>query len=419
MIQDQPKRLTKALFFFFAVFVFGSTFSIALAQSMLGIALLLFIIVAIRERHQPFVKNLKWFYIFAALYVGWLILSGFVNGTPVKSLLIIREEWLFLIVPIGVYLMQYEPYRGRLIAVLAAGVFLFSLYALIQYSTGANWGSSHILAEAPKFGYRVQGTFSTRLTFGNYYGTAAMFLIGYVAISGRGVSSRMRWVYVAIAIIALIGTLLTFSRGPILAAVASLVVLALLMGRRYWLPVIISIAAMGILAMTVPGISDRFRGGAVNDLNPDYEGGRLFIWNNSLKIIEDNPVFGVGQGNFYDVYKSMLRPDIPEYRQLTHAHNDILNVAAIGGLPDLVFFLAMWAAVLSLFWRGLRISDLSEMDRRLSMAAFLGSVMFFLTSMIEATFADEEVRQLLMFVWAVGLSVWYKGRITDAEASTQ
>jgi len=28
--------------------------------------------------------------------------------------------------------------------------------------------------------------------------------------------------------------------------------------------------------------------------------------------------------------------------------------------------------------------------------------------MTEATFSDEEVRQMLMFVWAIGLAVWYK-----------
>ena len=59
------------------------------------------------------------------------------------------------------------------------------------------------------------------------------------------------------------------------------------------------------------------------------------------------------------------------------------------------------------------------MDRRLSLAAFIGSVMFFLTSLIEATFADEEVRQLLMLIWAVGLGIWYKRQYMGADDGGQ
>ena len=414
MIYDEPNRLTRALFLFFAIFVFSSTFSIALSQTMLGISLVLFIIVAIRGKHSPCVGNLKLFYLFAALYVLWLVISAFVNGTAVKSLLIIREEWLFLIIPTGVYLVQYERFRRRTIAVLASGVFIISLYALIQYATGVNWFKSYLPAPAPTFGYRVQGTFSTRLTFANYYGTAAMFLIGYAVVSGKALSLRARRLYVGIAVLAILVSLLTFSRGVVLATVVALIIVALLMGKRYWVPAVSLIVVLAVLVAVVPGVSERFKGGAINDLNPDYEGGRLFIWKHSLKMIEDNPVFGVGQGNFYYVYKSMLRPDIPKYRQLAHAHDDMLNVAAVGGLPDLAFYLAMWAVALSMFWRGFRDAALSEMDRRVSLAAFIGSIMFFLTSLIEATFADEEVRQLLMLIWAIGLGIWYKRQNTAA-----
>jgi hypothetical protein len=43
-------------------------------------------------------------------------------------------------------------------------------------------------------------------------------------------------------------------------------------------------------------------------------------------------------------------------------------------------------------------------------ASLLGSAAFAVTSLFEATFADEEVRQLLMFVWALGLASVYQER---------
>ena len=41
-------------------------------------------------------------------------------------------------------------------------------------------------------------------------------------------------------------------------------------------------------------------------------------------------------------------------------------------------------------------------------AALLASLVFLASSVTEATFSDEEPRALLMFVWAAGLTVWYK-----------
>jgi O-antigen ligase len=177
------------------------------------------------------------------------------------------------------------------------------------------------------------------------------------------------------------------------------------------------VVALVLLVLTVPGITERYVDVVKNDLNPEYEGGRIFIWNNSLKIIEENPVFGVGQGNFYDVYRTYLRPDVPDCRRLTHAHNDMLNVAAISGVPGMVFFEAMWIAVFVSLWRSYRRPGLTEKQRRLVLAALMGSLLFWMGSQIEATFADEEVRQLLMFVWAAGLSVSYKPGMEFTEGS--
>jgi len=133
-------------------------------------------------------------------------------------------------------------------------------------------------------------------------------------------------------------------------------------------------------------------------------------------VIQENPIFGVGQGNFKAAYSSHLRVDIPEKRKHVHAHNDLLNVAAISGVPGAVFFLGMWLAALGYFWKGWRMRRKAEPDGTLALAALVGSVVFFVTSLFEATFADEEVRQMLMFIWAAGLWPRYKG--FDQEETT-
>jgi len=415
MTETTASRPRTILLVFFAVFVFTSAHSIALAQMSLGLALLTFIYVAIAQRHRPFVRSLRWFYIPAALYVAWLLPASLLGDTPSGSLSMAREEWLFLAVPAGVYLFRTERYRRVLVTVLASAVALVSLYALLQYVTGVNWFKEYELTAAPVFGYRVQGGFSHRLTFANYFGVAAMFLLGYAAPGGLDMSPRRRKLLATAGCLAMLVTILTFSRMAVAACVITLVLLAVLMGRRYWLPVVGLVVVLAVVIVVVPGIMDRYVDSVRNDLNPQYEGSRLFIWSHTAEIIGEHPLFGVGPGNFYEEYKSRLAPGVPAFRQLAHAHNDVLNVAAVAGIPGALFFELLWLLTVIHLWRGFRRGDLSDSQRRLSLAALLASVVFWLGALTEATFVDEEVRQMLMFTWAAGLSVWYKDNVTPED----
>ena len=410
MANRSHKYLETTLFLFFALFIFGSTFSIALAQMSLGVSLVLFLVLVVVARYKPFVSSLRWFYLFVALYIFWMLLSALVGPTPLRSILIIKEEWLFCAIPIGIFLFGRRQYRHKLVAAFAAGVMLVSIYGIIQHFTGVHLFNATPPRAAPDFGYMVCGRFSHSLTFGNYYGTAALFLAGLALAGGRQLSRQMRLFLISSSLLGMIATVLSYSRGPIAALAVGLVLLGLILGRRYLVYSLgtIAVAAVAILII-MPGLTARFSGKTEKDLGGVYEGGRVFIWKNSLRVIQENPVFGVGQGNFKAAYSSHLRADIPEKRKHAHAHNDLLNVAAISGVPGAVFFSGMWLVAVGYFWKGWRIRRKAEPDGTLALAALVGSVVFFVTSLFEATFADEEVRQMLMFIWAAGLWPWYKG----------
>ena len=417
MANRSHKYLETALFLFFALFIFGSTFSIALAQMSLGVSLVLFLILVVAARYNPFVPSLRWLYLFVALYVFWMLLSALVGPTPLRSILVIKEEWLFCAIPIGIFLFGRRQYRHKLAAAFAAGVMLVSIYGIIQHFTGIHLFNATPLRVAPDFGYLVCGNFSHSLTFGNYYGTAALFLAGLALAGHRQLSRQMRLFLISSSLLGMIATVLSYSRGAIAGMAIGLVLLGIILGRRYLVYSLgtIAVAAVAILII-MPGLTARFSGKTEKDLGGVYEGGRVFIWKNSLRVIQENPIFGVGQGNFKAAYSSHLRVDIPEKRKHVHAHNDLLNVAAISGVPGAVFFLGMWLAALGYFWKGWRMRRKAEPDGTLALAALVGSVVFFVTSLFEATFADEEVRQMLMFIWAAGLWPRYKG--FDQEETT-
>lgn len=407
--------LTLTLLAFYGLFVVASTFSIALAQVALGVALMLFVAEAIRRRYNPFAGDLRHFYIAVAAYVGWLLFSSLFSPTPVRSLVSVREDWLFTAVPIGVYLLHRKDWRLWIIRAFAIGVGIVSVYAIVQFFTGFDPFHDYPLVSAGDFGYRPRGNFGGRLTFANYYGTAGVFLLAW-GVGGASLLRRSwRRVHIAVGILALIGTVLSLSRGPIAAMIISLIIMAALRGRRTAVWAIAGLVVVIALAwVSLPGLANRFDQVRQRELSTEYEGSRLFIWSNSVKVIRDHPLVGVGISNFREEYTRHLRPDIEDERKHAHAHNDVLSIAANNGIPGTLLYIVMWIVVLRLLWRRAMDPD-DRAAKYYSRAALLASIMFLLSSITEATFADEEVRQMLMFIWAVGLWPW---RHADAEAAS-
>ncbi|MEW6412047.1 MAG: O-antigen ligase family protein [Candidatus Zixiibacteriota bacterium] len=417
MIKQHEKLLKDFLFFFFALFVFGSTFSIALAQIALGVSLVLFLVFVYTTKYQPIIENLRLFYIFIGAYIFWMFLAGLFGDTPFKSILIMKEEWLFCIIPIGIYLMNRESYRQKLVVVFAAGVGLFALYGLLQFFTGVHWFKSVAPNPGPELFYVIKGNFPSPMTFGNYFGTAAGFFAGVLAIGWMEMSKPLRWFYWAACALAVAATLGSYNRGAILGLFVALALLGILFNKK---KVLIGTGIAFLIGAAVvvnsPEAKYRLSAHLAKELNPQYEGGRVFIWNNALKIVSENPVFGVGQGNFRYEYEKLLPVDVEGIRKHVHAHNDFFNIAAIAGIPAALFFVGMWVTALSHFWRGFRQKKRFVGRRRHFVGALIGSTVFLVSSLTEATFADEEVRQMLMFIWAVGLWQWFEEKSTQDSA---
>lgn len=409
MSEARPDFWHKALFGFFALFIFGSTFSIALAQCSLGVALLLFLTIVIKERLRIFSGPLRLFYIFIALYVVWLLITSAMAEKALESMASTREEWLFWVVPITVYLFQYEKLRKWLVTVFFSGFLLVSLYGVLQHFTGVHWFKAETLNVVADGSVRISGNFSHPLSFGNYYVTAVSFFIGYATAKAKNMTNRRMLFILGAAAICLVAVVFTYSRGPVLATVVALLFLGLVLKRNYFWPVLGGIIVFLILVFSRPVLQERYTENIANDFSMERQEGRIYIWSKSLQIIRDNPLFGVGQGGFGKAYVKYLPPDSPWWRKYPHAHNDYLQIMAISGIPGLFIFGGLWVIVFRLLWRGYYRSDFSDEQRQLCQAALLASVAFFMTSLTECTFGDEEVRQMLMFVWGAGLSVYFFG----------
>ncbi len=408
--------LKDVLFAAYALFVFASVLSIAFAQIGLGLSIGIFLIGQVWWRANPFVGKLRPLYWAILAYIVWLLIAAAVSPDFMVGLNDMRGEWLFAAVPIGVFLLAERRYRRPLIVIFVIGVGMIALYGIIQHFTGVYWFKKVPPLPAGDDTYRIFGGFSTRITFGNYLATAAVFILTWTLLRFWDHPLWLRVSGLVATSFATLATVWTYSRGSLASIFVALGLAALTAGWKRAVGLIgLLILVLITLLVAAPQMADRIVTAGKNDLNPNYEGGRPYIWRHSIDMALEHPIFGVGPGFFPPNYAKRLPPDIADYRKLPHAHNDSLHLMAAAGIPGAVTFLAIWVILARLLWRGYRSGD--DEVRAYSGAALAASAAFFFTSLFEATFVDEEVRQMLMFAWAVGLWPWYKQVIENTPDS--
>jgi len=396
--------LDNLIFYFFSLFLFSSTFSIALSQIGLGLALIVFLTLAISRKKNFFEKELKYFYLAVGVYLLWNVIAALAGGTPFKSLIMLKEEWLFLAIPIAVHLMRQRIYSSALLMMLSAGMILVSIYAIVQHYTGWHWFRSWPLPIASDQTYYASGGFHHYLTFGNYFALAATFLLAYVLLQKEIVTKKLNLLFLSAAVLGLVSVVFSYSRMAVAALPLPILFIAYLKGRKWVYGGIVMVLIVTAVALIGIGeLSLKFTDGLFHDISKSNQSSRLFIWDKTFSMIKDNPLFGVGHGNFETAYAQLLDSSKGETLNRPHAHNDVIDKAAVTGIPGAIAYLLIWVA---LFWhlhQGWHNSELNRSKRIFCGAAAVGSVAFFMTSLTESTFSDEEVRQLLMFVWAAGL----------------
>jgi O-antigen ligase len=132
---------------------------------------------------------------------------------------------------------------------------------------------------------------------------------------------------------------------------------------------------------------------------------RLDAWKWSLQLIKNQPLFGVGPGNWkIEVlrYENQLNPT---YDYMYKAHNDYIEATAelglIGGVLYLSLFLWVLKVFLAYFKRDL---ELVERDTQFLFLSTLGIVYYSFDALFNFPADRPEIQVLLILYWAIGLS---------------
>lgn len=405
-------RLRELLRFCYMAFLFSAPWSISASQISLEFCILFYVLIIVTTGHNPFVRSLRSFYIVVALWWVWLVVAALAGPTPGRSLWLSRGEWLFFAVPIGAYLLRDTRHHTLLFSSLVAGMALVSVQGMAQFFFGVGWLASQPPEPAADIGYRVSGAFSGYVTFAAFFSVATTALVGYLAGSWRQLSQKHRYALTAMSVIGFVLTVMSLGRIALVALVTGLALVFFLAGGKRRLGAMASVVAALVLVLLVPGLRVWFAD-AITAETELRDSSRRFVWRGSVQIVEEHPWTGIGAGQFAGEYRAHVRStNIKEEKLVSHAHNDVLHFAAILGIPGALIYLALWVVTLRFFVRRV----MRQRDGP-SLAALGGSICLFVISMFHGVFVDEEVRALLMFLWAVGLAGEYNERGLEASAT--
>jgi O-antigen ligase len=299
----------------------------------------------------------------------------------------------------------WERLKVVLGAIVAIGI-VISLHALWQYATG-NLSRIGFISETGAVEYRVASTFAHPNQLAGFL--VVMVAVG-VALYGFFSSRVARAACLALVGLAVLATVVTYSRGALLALLALPLVYAGM--RRMW-P--LAVVAAAVIVLLAPGTwRDRVAG--IGDTSAPEIASRLDLWEAAGDIFEERPVAGVGLDGYGPAYVDLAegsRLHLRLYGEPVNAHNVYLNTLAEQGLIGGAALILLLAALIRLtlaLWR-----SANPLARTLGqMIAGVGAVLV-VHSIFDVTFKDQTTS---MFIWALIGAAAAALRIARTEAGS-
>ncbi|MBL9078719.1 MAG: putative O-glycosylation ligase, exosortase A system-associated [Planctomycetes bacterium] len=167
-------------------------------------------------------------------------------------------------------------------------------------------------------------------------------LLWYLGISERGLPVLKRATQVAV-FLTVVTVVLTHSRGGFLALCATALWIAWRSGKLFRAALALGVCGLLFLTLAPDHVLERL--GSINDKTESSRNARFIAWATAFRMIEGNPVFGVGMRNFQSRFLdySIVPPN--EGSPTYVAHNSYLQIWAESGSLAFVVYLLLLGSV--------------------------------------------------------------------------
>ncbi|MFZ5862718.1 MAG: putative O-glycosylation ligase, exosortase A system-associated [Nitrospirota bacterium] len=217
------------------------------------------------------------------------------------------------------------------------------LYALIVIHVGVGLeGLQGFYTESDRADRKgLKGTLSNFLGDTNDYSLAVNVIIPYAYFLGTAAQTRLaRWSLFGCVGLLTVASMFTFSRGGFLTLLVLSLHFVVKTRRRFGL-MAIGVVLMVVVAAVVPQTYwDRIEtiGSFQEDNNAQS---RFWAWKAGWNMAVDNPLLGMGPGNFVTGYRVKYKPPEARNRTLFTAHSVYFQIMGELGFVGLVLLIAL------------------------------------------------------------------------------
>jgi O-antigen ligase len=309
----------------------------------------------------------------------FLLLNIIASASGINHRESIKEFLKFAGIFAGISLLAFSPrpllvrYSSALIVISATITSFWFLY---------DWYFHPALFETEREWKRIYGPFGQLNILGTYIALSLPFAVHEYL---NAVKRHARILVTGAAILQTAVVLLSFSRSSLLAVTASLIILFLLMKELRVR--IFQVVGIGLLVSFVFVSPSRLleRVASVVNITESSNAKRLEYAQLAIKITKENPLWGVGTGNYKQAALKLSPEAINIYEM---AHNITLQLSAESGIPSAIVFYMIVGYSMLLYIRRIRSATADERSLLVcAMAAYIGLL-------VNVQFGDPLVRNI-------------------------
>lgn len=265
-----------------------------------------------------------------------------------------------------------------------------SIYAIATYFNGTDF-----LNPDRDTADRVVGLVNSS----TYHAHAGAILLGlslFYFVQNKMYKVRANWILAPLLFVFFCSFYLTYTRGAWLAFFAGVIVFVMLQGRKVFL---IFVALMLLALPVTYTVGAQFKERIQQSVDPaKMDMGRIGLFKAYFKVFNENRLFGSG----YDGYKrdQSLVPyaaaeGVVGDLQLSHAHNQYLQMAATTGVFGLIAFVAIFALLLIRAGKSVLSGD------RQKMASFSVLSLVAVLFLTDQSFEYAKIKAVIVFSMAL------------------
>ena len=374
----------------FSLSVLTYLFSIAITQAFLALAGLLLAVHLLRSHPRISFPPVK---LPLLLFCLQTVISVFWAANTAAAWFAVRKLVLFLIILMAVNLivsLRHLVWLWKGLFVEAAFVGLIAAGQFIrQFRVLSVEHPHHVYPYL--ISNRITGLMGDWMNFGGQQMLVFIILAAFLLLALR--AGRIWWVVAAIVGLSIA---LNLTRGVWLGCFLALVYL-LWRWKPRWVLALPVLAA--VIYLFAPRIVHERLWLALHPTRDPALSIRFEMWETGLNMIKAHPWVGVGPNNIPQVYDLYLPPGrAPESGFHDHMHDNFIQFAAERGLPCLVAWVWLMAALL---WQMWKVRKKCRTGRWLIDGAIAGWLAFVVEGFFEFNFGTSPVLMVFLFVVSI------------------